>query len=361
MKEQINGIQQLGVGVENFQEAWKWYRQHFSMDIRMFEEEATAELMLAHTDGQPRKRHAVLALNMQGGGGFEIWQHKGKKPAPCEFEIQLGDLGINIGKIKTKDVKAAYDKFSSSGLNILTSVTKDPTGNDHFYLKDIYGNLWEITDQKSVFRKKEKSVSGGVLGVVIGVKNMEESLPIYQDMLQYDQIVYDKTGTFKDLKGTPGGDKKFRRILLKHSDEKQGAFSPFFGDSVIELVQAIDYKPRDIFEGRIWGDPGFIHLCFDINGMDAFREKAKTMGYPFTVDSAKAMETFDMGEAAGSFAYIQAPEGTLIEFVETHRIPIMKKIGWYIDFRKRGHHPLPNYILKMFRFMRVKDKKKKNH
>lgn len=361
MKEQINGIQQLGVGVENFQEAWKWYRQHFSMDIRMFEEEATAELMLAHTDGQPRKRHAVLALNMQGGGGFEIWQHKGKKPAPCEFEIQLGDLGINIGKIKTKDVKAAYDKFSSSGLNILTSVTKDPTGNDHFYLKDIYGNLWEITDQKSVFRKKEKSVSGGVLGVVIGVKDMEESLPIYQDMLQYDQIVYDKTGTFKDLKGTPGGDKKFRRILLKHSDEKQGAFSPFFGDSVIELVQAIDYKPRDIFEGRIWGDPGFIHLCFDINGMDAFREKAKTMGYPFTVDSAKAMETFDMGEAAGSFAYIQAPEGTLIEFVETHRIPIMKKIGWYIDFRKRGHHPLPNYILKMFRFMRVKDKKKKNH
>jgi len=359
MKEQINGIQQLGVGVENLQEAWKWYRKHFSMDIRMFEEEAVAELMLAHTDGQPRKRHAVLALNMQGGGGFEIWQHKGKKPEPCSFEIQVGDLGINIGKIKTADVQAAYQKFKSAGLNVLTSVQKDPVGNDHFYLKDIYNNLWEIKNQKSVFRKKEKSVSGGVLGAVIGVRNMEESLPVYRDMLQYDQVVYDKTETFEDLKSLPGGDKKFRRVLLKHSDEKIGAFSPFFGNSVIELVQAVDYSPRDIYDGRIWGDPGFIHLCFDINGMDAFREKAKAMGYPFTVDSAKAMETFDMGEAAGSFAYIQAPEGTLIEFVETHKIPIMKKIGWYIDFRKRGHHPLPNYILKMFRFMRVKDKKKK--
>ena len=69
------------------------------------------------------------------------------------------------------------------------------------------------------------------------------------------------------------------------------------------------------------------------------------------------MESFDMGEAAGNFAYIQAPEGTLIEFVETHKIPIVKKIGWYIDLRKRGYHPLPKWIMNMFRFMRVKDKK----
>ncbi|MEN8117474.1 MAG: VOC family protein [Bacteroidota bacterium] len=356
MIAQINGIQQLGVGVENVHEAWKWYREHFAMDIRMFEEEATAELMLVHTDGKPQKRHAVLALNMQGGGGFEIWQHTGKKPESCNFEIQLGDLGINIGKIKTKNVDTAYKKFKKSGLNLLTQVYEDPNGNKHFYMKDIYGNMWEVKCQKEIFRKKEKSVSGGIYGAVIGVKDMDKSLKVYKDILQYDQIVYDKTGTFDDFKGIPGGDNKFRRILLKHSDVKQGAFSPFFGQSVIELVQVLEREPSDIYEGRIWGDPGFIHLCFDINGMDAFREKVKDMGHPFTVDSAQAMESFDMGEAAGNFAYIQAPEGTLIEFVETHRIPILKKIGWYIDFRKRGYHPLPNWIMKMFRFMRVKDK-----
>nr|WP_256999024.1 VOC family protein [Draconibacterium orientale] len=133
MKAQINGIQQLGVGVEDLQEAWKWYREHFSMDIRMFEDEATAELMLAHTAGKTRDRKAVLALNMQGGGGFEIWQHTGKKPEPINFEIQLGDLGINIGKIKTENVQAVYDKFSASKLNLLTPVSKDPAGNDHFF------------------------------------------------------------------------------------------------------------------------------------------------------------------------------------------------------------------------------------
>lgn len=356
MHLKINGIQQLGVGVENVGEAWKWYRKHFSMDIRMFEEEAVAELMLAHTAGKPRARHAVLALNMRGGGGFEIWQHTGKKPEPPKFEIQLGDLGINIGKIKTDNVETAYQKFLEWGLDILSPVHKDPVLNDHFYVKDIYGNLWEIKNEKEVFRK-EKSVSGGVFGAVIGVKNMEESLKIYQDLLTYDEIVYDVTGTFDDLKGIPGGTNKIRRVLLKHTDVKSGAFSPFFGQSVIELVQVLDREPRDIYEDRIWGDPGFIHLCFDINGFDALREKAKEMGYPFTVDSAKDMDSFDMGEAAGNFAYIQAPEGTLIEFVETHKIPLLKKLGWYLDFRKRGHHPLPNWMLKLFRFKRVKDRK----
>ncbi len=357
MVAQVNGIQQLGIGVENVEEAWKWYREHFSMDIRMFEDVATAELMLAHTEGKKRDRHAVLALNMQGGGGFEIWQHKGKKPEPCTFEIQIGDLGINIGKIKTENVSAVFHKFKKAGLNLLTEITKDPVGNDHFYMKDIYGNMWEVKNQAGIFRKKEKSLSGGVLGTVIGTNDMEASLKVYQEILQFDQIVYDKTGTFDDLKGLPGGDRKFRRVLLRHSDVKQGAFSPFLGQSVIELIQVFDYTPRDIYEGRIWGDPGFIHLCFDINGMDKFREQVKTIGYPFTVDSATAMDSFDMGEAAGNFAYIQAPEGTLIEFVETHKIPIMKKIGWYIDLRKRGYHPLPDWIMKMFRFMRVKDKK----
>ena len=113
MSAKINGIQQLGIGVENVEEAWKWYREHFSMDILMFEEEAVAELMLAHTDGKPRARYAVLALNMRGGGGFEIWQHTGKEPETINFEIQLGDLGINIGKIKTDDVGAAYKKYKA--------------------------------------------------------------------------------------------------------------------------------------------------------------------------------------------------------------------------------------------------------
>ena len=120
--------------------------------------------MLAHTNGKPRERHAILALNLEGGGGFEIWQHTGKKPRIIDFEIQLGDLGINMGILKSDNVDAAYSKFKSSGLQLLGDVTKDPLGNKHFYLKDVYNNLWEVKEHSKVF-KKEKAVNGAFLGI----------------------------------------------------------------------------------------------------------------------------------------------------------------------------------------------------
>ena len=62
-----------------------------------------------------------------------------------------------------------------------------------------------------------------------------------------------------------------------------------------------------------------------------------------------------MGEAAGHFAYVEDPDGTLIEFVETHKIPVTKRFGWYINLwnRRDVTKSLPNWIVKMVRFMKV--------
>lgn len=354
MTKQINGIQQLGVGVTDIQEGFNWYRRHFGMDIKMFEEAAMAELMLPHTEGEARRRHAILALNLQGGGGFEIWQHTGKKPENPVFKLLLGDLGIFIGKLKSPDIERTYEAFKNRNLELISGIVNDPVGNKHFYLKDLYGNIWEVVYDPFVF-KKQKSVNGGIFGAVIGVRDIEESIPVYQQILGYDQVVYDKTDRFTDMVGIPGSENSFRRILLKHTTRRNGAFSPLLGPTCIELVQVMDRTPRNIFEGRLWGDPGFIHLCFDIDGMDDLRHEVKEMGFPFTVDSAKDMDTFDMGEAAGSFSYIQAPEGTLIEFVETHKIPLVKKLGWFLDLTKRKAGPLPKWMFSLFAVMRVKE------
>ncbi len=121
----------------------------------------------------------------------------------------------------------------------------------------------------------------------------------------------------------------------------------------IELIQALDYTPRKIFENRLWGVCGFIHLCFDIKNMKSLEEACIKAGQPFTVDGGAG---FEMGEAAGHFTYIEDADGTLIEFVETKKLPVVKKIGWYLDLRKRDpKKALPNFILKALRFSRVKD------
>ena len=114
----ISGIQQMGIGVMNVEEAWKWYINQFGMDCRIFEDEAVAKLMLPYTGGEPRSRHAVLALNLQSGGGFEIWQYKGRDPLKIKEEIRIGDLGIIACKMKAKNIQESLTLFQKNGIPV---------------------------------------------------------------------------------------------------------------------------------------------------------------------------------------------------------------------------------------------------
>ena len=78
----ITGIQQVGVGTTSVYDSWKWFIKMFGVDIRVLEDDTVAERMLPYTGGHPRKRHAAIAINLQGGGGFEIWQYSERKPQP---------------------------------------------------------------------------------------------------------------------------------------------------------------------------------------------------------------------------------------------------------------------------------------
>ncbi len=357
----ISGIQQMGVGVKNLHEAWQWYRKFFGVDVPIFEEEAEARLMLPYTGGKPRKRHAVLAMNMQSGGGFEIWQYKGRKPQEAKEEILAGDLGIFACKIKVKNIDQALSHYKKIGAELLGEPSKDPLERNTFFIRDPYNNIFQCVEASDWFLN-EKKVSGGAYGAVIGVSDIEKSLKVYSDILGYDKLVYDKSGRFSDFENLPGGDHTFRRVLLSQSKPFRGTFSRLFGDSVIELISVEGRTAGKIYEDRYWGDPGFIHLCYDVKGMDALKEHCLREGFGFTVDSKASHDTkgFDMGEAAGHFAYIEDPDGTLIEFVETLKIPVLKKLGWYIDISKM--HPeknLPAWILRFMRYSRVKDKKEK--
>ena len=351
-RKKITGIQQIGVGVEDVKTAWKWYSRYFGMDIRVFEDEAIAELMLHYTEGKTRKRYAVLAMNMQSGGGLEIWQHTGKKPKKPDFKPQLGDLGIFAAKIKSQNVKNAFDFMKSEQLDILGGFESSPNKKSHYFVKDPFENIFQIVEDAYIF-ENTKSDTGGIYGAIIGVSNIDESLKVYQDILNYDEIVYDKTGVFDDFIGLPGGDRRFRRVLLKHSKTRSGGFAPLLGPTQIELVQLIYEKGRDIYKDRIWGDLGFIHICFDTIGMDLLRKEVKAKGFPFTVDSANS---FDMGEAAGYFAYISDPDGIPIEFVETHKLPIIKKLGWNFNLKNRDpNKSLPKWMIGTLRWKRVKN------
>ena len=108
-------------------------------------------------------------------------------------------------------------------------------------------------------------------------------------------------------------------------------------------------------ENRYWGDPGYIHLCFDVRNMDCIKEAAEALGHPFVCDGGR---DFDMGDANGHFTYVEDPNGTLIEFVETFKVPVMKKFGIYLNLGNRDDYkPLPKFMTKAMRFSKVKPDK----
>ena len=348
----ISGIQQIGIGIPDVHKAFDWYRKHFGMNIKVFEEAADAALMLPYTQNEVRSRHAILALNLQSGGGFEIWQYTTRTPQLPNFDIAFGDTGLNACKIRTYNVNEVFSDFKEKGVKILGDLSKDPEGKPTFFLEDPFGNVFQMVESDYKF-KNTGSSTGGPMGCSIGVTDIEKARKLYTEILGYDTVIYDKTEKFADFSGVCGGEEEFRRVLLGHKKPRSGSFSRMMGPSEIELIQVLNKTPRKIFEGRDWGDRGYIHLCFDINGMDELKALCESKGFPFTVDSANS---FDMGEAAGRFSYIEDPDGSLIEFVETHKLPIMKKLGWYKNLKNRDpKKPLPDWMLKAMWYTRVKD------
>ena len=345
----ICGIQQLGIGVNDFVEAWKWYYDIFGYDVKIVDDEGVAERMLPYTGGKPQPRRSGIAVNLRGGGGFEIWQPKGRELNYLKEPVKLGDLGILIGKIKTGDIEAAYNTFINKGVDVISEIVAAPTGQRHFFMKDPYGNLFQVEHDDYVFIN-EKKPTGGANGAVIGVSDMEKSLPFYRQLLDYDKVVFDQTVVFDDLKSLPNGEGRLRRVILERSKPIEGPLSQLMGTSHLELIQAIDAPGKKLYEGRYWGDPGFIHLCFDVRNMEAVKAQTEALGHPFVCDSGT---DFGMGDADGHFTYVEDPDGTLIEFVETFKIPIAKKLGLYLNLKSKDDRK-PLGILKLLRFAKIK-------
>ena len=98
----------MGIGVPNVQEIWKWYRKFLGINVRIFEEAAEAPLMIDYTGDKVQARTATLALSMDGGGCFEIWQYTSRNTEKANFEIQLGDYGLYSCKIKSRAVSYTH-------------------------------------------------------------------------------------------------------------------------------------------------------------------------------------------------------------------------------------------------------------
>lgn len=353
MSYTIHGIQHIGVGVPCHEDAWKWYRKFFGMDIPLFNDEAEAPLMSIYTEGKVISKRAAMILNIKGGCAMEVVCPSTFKATHAKIKHQLGDLGIFIGQVKSADVSKAYDFFIKNNANVISEIASTPDGKETFYVKDLDNLLWQIIPAND-FYTSHPTVTGGTAGCSVGVSDMHKSIDFYA-LLGYDEVVFDKSGVFEDWSNIEGGTSQFRRVLLTQKNPSGGGFSKLAGKSYIELVQDLtDRKPVKIYADRLWGDTGFVHLGFDVRNMPSLGKKLSSEGHGFTCDTK---DVLSMGESTKVHCtYCEDPDGTLIEMIEVYKIPIIEKLGLYLNVEKRpASQPLPNWMLKAMKFSRIKD------
>ncbi len=343
------GIQQIGIGISDVATASRWYRDYFGFTAQVFDDAGEAALMLPYTKNEVRSRRAILSLNMAGGGGFEIWQYTSRVPVQPSRPVRLGDFGIFAPKLKCPDISKAYAFLKSKNVKV-TTPTESPSGNQTFWAYDLYNNPFHLVQSDDWFQKTKHPI-GGICGAVMGVSDMDKSVAYYKEVLGFNQEIYHTSGKFSDLPEPALQEERFNRVLLKKVKPSTGAFSRLLGDTEIELVQATDYSGEKIFAGRDWGDTGYIHICFDVLDMKGLQAHCNKHHSPFTVDSG---ETFDMGDSGGRFSYTEDPDGTLIEFVETHKVPIMKKFGLFLNLKNKQHKPLADWMVRLLGISKVK-------
>ena len=349
----IQGIQHLGVGVPNHSKAWEWYRKFFGLDIPLFNDEAEAPLMTIYTEGKVISKRAAMVLNIKGGCAMEIVCPSTFEASHAKEQHQLGDLGIDIGFVKAPDVEKAYKYFEENGAQLVSEVVEFPNGWKTFYVKDLNDLTFQVLPAND-FYTSYNHLTGGISGCSIGVSDMEKAISFY-NLLGYDEVIFDHKNVFEDWKNLPGGSGEFRRVLLTQKNPSGGGFSKLAGKSYIQLVEDLsDRKPLKIYADRLWGDIGFVHLGFDVRNMEALGKALEKAGHGFTCDTK---DVLSMGESTKVHCtYCEDPDGTLIEMIEVYKIPIIEKLGIYLNVEKRKpSQPLPDLMLKALKFTRVRD------
>jgi len=348
----INSIQHIGVAVQDMDASLKYFRKIFGMNIPFFDSVQPAPLMDCYTHGKTITKRASMIMNLQGGCAMEVIRPTTFEPRKADFQVKIGDLHIFQVHVKTRDVKQMHAHCRNNGAPHVSEIQMNPAQQNVFDLTDLDGNFFRVEPTNECYRDMGHP-SNGIAGCSIGVTNMDSALKLYSNLLGYDEVIFDRTGTFNDWRHLPGGGEQYRRVRLKQSAPTGGGFARVMGETFIELVQALDRVPARTFKGRIWGDSGFVHLGLDVKGMKKLGENLAAKGFAFRCDSNDALS---MGQTKVHCTYIDDPDGTLIELIEVYKVPIVEKWGIFLNVEKRDPlKPLPNFMLNALRFSRIKD------
>lgn len=305
----VYGLQQVGLGVLDVEVVCHWYAQHLGFTVKAFDDHNPATDMAPFMGGKPRSKRAVLLLHPNGGGGLEIWQYTGRQPTTLNH-LAWGQPGINAVGIACASPEQAAQRLLAHG----GSRPSFPVPQAHA-VSDPWGNLLIL---------QAGNRNAGVTSVYLGCRSVSET-----------EAFLTQTGLFAS-----------NGSVWHAREPSTGKFGAFLGDFQLHVLSAAaDTSLPHLFHNRYWGDCGWIHWCLDIADLSGLVTHMESQQHAFDVVVDR---TFEMGEAHGKWGYLQSPDGTLLECVETLAVPLVPKWGLKWRFGSQTDRPFPRLLQRAF-------------
>ena len=153
----------------------------------------------------------------------------------------------------------------------------------------------------------------GLHHVSIGVKDLERSLPFYQEVLGFKKMLYNITWKDSAMGQVIGRAVKMRSVLLEND----------VGGGAVKLVQLfadyeghIGHKARPIPPDRGWGDAGHLEVAVEASDIERTYSELKGKNVEFLLSP---QHWYIPGTLEGRYFYLKDPDGVLVEVIDGSR------------------------------------------
>lgn len=314
MRWLITAFQHLGIGVSDAQAVYRFYRQFLGFKVKLTDHTAYAE-ELKNIIGASVEIRTILAANPLGGAAVKLVEHISTRPMQPVEAAQWGDIGLLEVGLGAHRLEELYLDLKSRGVEFLTPVRSmelSAGGRELYaYLRDPEGSLIQLVE----VGKGKRPAPGGVRHLAVGVSDMAKAREFYAGLLGFTELVHEYRGRLPEMDAVTGG-KKMELVIMARETTSQ-AFLPSPGKFFIKLVHTPDYKGKPLYEGRRWGDIGLTEAAFQVEDL------GRTVNFLITggMKLLQAPARLPAGHGVkGLFAYVEAPDGVVLEMVEPEKI-----------------------------------------
>lgn len=310
----ITAFQHVGMGVHDTDRTYDFYRKLMGFRIKLSDQTSYMDEMTPIIGALVELR-ALMAANARGGAVIELIEHVSTRPKEPPEPVQWGDIGYLELGLKAFKLDQLYLDLKSRGVDFITPVRSmelTTGGRERYvYLRDPDGLLLQLVEVEG----GSKPAVGGVRHVAIGVKDMEGARTFYRDVLGFGDTLSEFKGRIPELDDVTNG-REMEMVVLGQQAEGESPFAGVLERAIIKLVHTPDYKGKNIYEGRRWGDIGLMEMAFDVRDLAGTVSGLIARGAELYHPPTRV----DMGSGTiGSFAYIKDPEGNVVEMVEVEK------------------------------------------